>query len=897
MAVPYKATVFLNGLFQNSAVEPEITFDIQPDGNTLVVTTLGSLNALPFIASRTSVYKRIAEADLPPIQEVDGSTDSVLFPNRDLPIEQFKSHVDLVLSRHSAAVDAYNCEQYSGYNAAKALEHTFLTTGTTHTTDIVGVRHTTHVSGSNSYNFFSRYADLTTFIVKDYPHINDASLVEISGFTGTYAAANGVYRMPGRGAVTVRPGLGGFVDIEPGVPSNSSYQYEILIPFNSRALGDTFTGTPTITVNHLPITQDIEYVDWMDTVLEWTRETIATDTHTSQFGWAINSDYPRLYATFDQIQNPGPDILFQTFTGTEDTSPLGSFFYINPVGRLSTIRGQRVNDPYISFDLLTSADTFNYHIARNNYLQDVRVPYWRPADYGGTVNRRGQIVAGLFFSKDGSPIETLEGFSLPFDTFPAVDEGNFLDRNLPNNCELGDGITTFYCNPVEPNQPLPNGYADLDAFNKQRYQETLFYGLVDTTFTSGYTIGYIRMENFEQSVGKFLAEVDLNTDLVPDCGPNVTGCRDTTPRLGRETRIRVWQTAVMDWLVNTAQVDAIIYDIRHNNGGRVSNGPIVRESVGSGTQKSSTRTTVPKRDRNTVPINRVDADTPFVDTSFFAQQEYYFNEYSAQEYGSQFTDGPFIILTDQRAVSMGEYVVQNFLGENEDRQLGGNTNVLIMGDIDGQFSGGSVAESVLPVKHDGTNRIEFNGYPQGYCTSILESTNLAPKHPISGTYYCNRPDALKIDCGVAGGLRGKNGGCAFPNDYDNTIHVDMGYVAHPDARLPGDTRPQTPTTHFESNPYAITLGSPLVTVTTTAPHGYETGDIVHLFGADNTAFEPLLPANDYVAVIEGDREITKTGANTFTFVLGFGQVGFATIPAFGGDRVTITKRDEWRDRW
>lgn len=163
----------------------------------------------------------------------------------------------------------------------------------------------------------------------------------------------------------------------------------------------------------------------------------------------------------------------------------------------------------------------------------------------------------------------------------------------------------------------------------------------------------------------------------------------------------------------------------------------------------------------------------------------------------------------------------------------------------------------------------------------------------------------------AGGATGLAGGNALPQDWDELVYKDLGYVTNTRTVMPGWTGPQTPKNVLATNPLSTTSGSNVVTVTL-ASHGFTTGDDVAL---GNTAIPVVTTSGIPGRALTGAHIITVVDANTFTFVTSDVGINFnategghngsptftspnATATASGvGGVIRITNRSQWRDMW
>jgi len=178
------------------------------------------------------------------------------------------------------------------------------------------------------------------------------------------------------------------------------------------------------------------------------------------------------------------------------------------------------------------------------------------------------------------------------------------------------------------------------------------------------------------------------------------------------------------------------------------------------------------------------------------QEAYIYSEQTALRYGtdSVFNNGKVIVLSDNEATSAGSVIVPvAFLGENNDKQLGDNTPVVLLGNVDGRLYGGVSTAGFTqsyPLQKYSERLKDINGEPISAIPVIREDICLS-----SYVISCNgRPVSIQnaqtaID--PSPNMKGGAGGNPLPEDLESTAYVDFGYMyPHPRPALPNWGNPQ-----------------------------------------------------------------------------------------------------------
>lgn len=727
------------------------------------------------------------------------------------------------------------CEHIRGYEFGIDLRDKLMTTGTTHTSNIILVQKTAS-------------ARLLTTIRTDVaPHVNHASVVTIAGFTGPWAVLNGDHRVSNN-ANTVPEYIPELVDFGPD-PNSRSVHFEFEIDFDSSMLpansttgyGD-FTGTPTAFVKHGPVTGGMEYKPFMDAVFEWEAETfVAGEHHFSQYyANTVGNDLNRIclfmHDTWDALQSDITDNTNGLHPRTlsyaqRKHSPSASYLH---VGRFrstsnnglqggsdvalacimnsqltSAGRPARQNDPvgtpytatYDQVNTVQKLLNLDFNIPFENYVTNKRYLTYRLA--GGPPGFDplfSQFFSSLYYPPfDMSVGEYLEGNTVPWDELPPVNDNVWTSINL-------NQVNGPCQDPFEFAFPTPrcNETGDcLDGFCDSYYEylrdtnpilwESMrlntWFGRINTSFTNGVNIGYVRWDNTNQ--GDALAYF-IDSALAP---PG-TGLGSNNPRSRVEAGISI-TSALYDYMFNELGCEHVIMDIRGNSGGN--------------TQTVLNHAQFWGAERELFNVGRITpGDEGFLERTLLTDLFDGFdglnkvngvdNARARPELSAMFYPGlvPNVgdpwILDDWRAISGGELFVNAFEGDTTGN-LGAGVNAHLVGDAYGGIWGCNSADG-NPILQDTNSAVLFaaDGVTplspitishDAFCHTLVHPN--AQKTPICKMVDFNYPESLP-------GLSGLAGNNPPPNDYEHLWWHEIGHVPNPRPRLSGDTRPQTPIT-------------------------------------------------------------------------------------------------------
>ena len=763
---------------------------------------------------------------------------------------------------------------YIGYEAQKALIEEIISTGKIHNT----LAHKIYVTQNSKYN-------LTRVVTSDFHHISTHSYVTVSGCTGDWAQFNGIHR-----AVKTEGYVGEINsnkrDYGPN-PELRTVQNSVWLGYDSSSLtsdGDGIfganTGPCTLTVSYGPITAASELIDVQNARAYWYEHTFQGGrTHSSTASYYTylsgenidNKFFAKPIETFAEVVLRGKvagsvdlDVFNKQFSRVYNaaSSMYHKFIERNDDGKTAFIDFNSRFDVDLTLENLDVFNRFHWDISKQNYLVDVKNLYYRCDQSSATT---WHLYLGLFFYGDnvggGYNCGSLKGVMVDYDSFPPDETHHLFNFNAPLNG------ASF----------LGQSYSSLDKTTLDTYRKKLFAARINPTYTGGKNIGYIRIEDTLQA--DYFNEVRQGTMKSPS--PN--GLRP-----GSEVFAKIW-SVMMKYLVTDLGCESIIIDNRSNNGGFDTN--TFRSFFGSDDQRVSFSLSSPPGAGYTPvtqDINKFVYATPLaqyypgdnavLESDLHREKFYVQPSQSIANYpDAVFTNGKVVILTDKDAASGGDILPGMFLGENFDRQLGSNTEVKIIGDIDGRLSGFS--GFYIPQVSSVDNRIVVDGFnfPPTWGNNEQSATFLRA----DGSSWAKTHPALYPDCAPT--LSGVSGGCPLPNDLETLLYPDFGFKTNTRLRLTGDTRPQTPSAPVDTT-VDISLNNALpvmlnITVESDTMNGLSAGSI---FEVRNLGTLGIVTSSDLLRTsnVVDTISFRSTGSTRGYFDEGYGirGLGSPTLP-------------------
>ena len=753
---------------------------VQPGTGDIVLYALTSLASG---VDRFTVFKRVDSDGIAPPRQFG----LVLSEDVETPQAILKQMSELMLyggNNHIAT--AYNDEKYIGTPAATALLDTIISVGVVESQSVYKI-------------FITQNPDdgFTKLRFENYHHVVPPTTVTITGCTGDYASMNGEH--------DIHPGIttnhrfvdGDFHDFGP-VVDNRTQHHDVGIVFNTTGFSAdaegvaTSTGPCALTVSYGPITDNSEYIDTLGAYGYWVYESFQVAQHSS---WSILGNIDNVQGvgfsphlppikTWVELQSaidegktfafnsqtraegsasmaynnwPATESIFQFQNGLSTITPAGSRYVSFDVNNRFQIR------PDIGLNDVDASEWFS--VFQRNYLEDVMVPYFRCQPTGNTKIHPENLFAGFVYGSLDGGCDFFEGINRPIGEIAPPNE-HFFNRRA--------GINGGCCFPF---------YSDFPDYATQAYQELIYYGRVNTSYTGGKSIGYIRFDDFQLlDTFEFLVEP-------------VFADSPTAESVSANQRValnRIWADTALKYLVDELQVESIIIDIRNNGGGFIQPILALREMFGSGSPQVITGDEL---------VARADAgngnlfDITTLTTEGSSKQfrttgnRIYPDEIAALYPDSIFRGGSVHIVTDMRAISGGDFFPGVFLNATLGRDIGSSTTTKIFGDIDGRLAGffGSPNTILFSETNPRIRDVGGNAFSP---IDISFDFNTIGFRSDGTSSWANRVAGIKPDCAPT--LRGKTGGCAFPNDPETILFPDWGYTPNTRPRLSGDTRPQQP---------------------------------------------------------------------------------------------------------
>lgn len=882
---------------------PTRLLTLQPDGKTLIYHRAPTENVGIYTYLAVAVYEKIRPDLVPDITPQNtGSLDDTA---SDDPERILRNLADLMIAQGNPQVSTWReDENYVGTPEAQGILDRVIRDGVAHTTPVAEV-YPTQVA---------QYG-LTILRTATYHKVAPPAKVTVSGCTGDYAAMNGEHHISS-GQTTGQPSptiAVPYMDYTDGNIAESSLYNDVAIFFDSSGFSQdangkaTLTGPCLVSVSYGPIDSSTEYREMVAAYGYWFYSAFRVAYHGrysiyyQSGGLPIDSNVITTRPpvdTWEQVQaelTSGLQISTVLFTRN---SGQASAFYGWESGSyvLSFIRSvfttdetldgsPKVTDINNRFginpeqNLQNASAPYWYSIPRNNYITDVKIPFYRCQPTGNVKTSLDNIIAGIAYN-GGNGCDFFEGVLFDYGVIPPPFH-HFPSFHAPLNDSpfTGDG----------------NYSSSLTQVQYELFANMFYVGRVNTAYTNGASIGYIRM--FDTSQGDRFSLWSFG-------GFDRTNDEATSPVRRRIPYSQLMST-IMEYLVDTLAVEHVIIDNRANIGGGLSGPLSLREFFGDTNHVDVfdiSKTSVVGNGNE--PL--LDARTLTYDIDFPERAEdthtAFVEEVAALYPNANFQGGDVVFLTDSMALSAGDVHSNLYLGPNLDKDLGGSTTVRIIGDIDGQFSGGNSGAQYTAQGVENARLRFSDGSPANPLVIQYDGAGFEPVRS-DGSGYNKRVPGLAVDCAPT--LRGKAGGCPLPNDYETIVYPDLGHVTNTRARLPGDTRPTTPDPNnrdewrdawleqaidsvftgpifFETDTMATTSASTTVTVTTSAPHGLVNGNEV-------TITNVLLPI-DGIPIDELNTQHTISNVGVSTFDITVTTPATATSAATGGT-FAVRRRD------
>lgn len=630
---------------------------------------------------------------------------------------------------------------FIGFEKAHKILQKLLDPGITITTRIKKIMLTALDSG------------LTDIFTDEFSYVTPGSRVSLRGFTGPYSNLNKDYI---NGASTRQYG---------GTPNPSAlhvnletYPFHFLLRYDTSKLPrDEFGyGYPeyfenaTVTVTH-HVTSSTEYCEFVAAVFALFYLVWQVSQHTAFDGYGPNKF--ALYHTWEELREAlASDTADKIALGTRTATMRPSCFYTNPVFNERLGNAFLVNDPFgIRPDAAGEwPEIYDYDIVLENYLVDVCNLYW---------------------AMDGKPYGQWKDVHLAVRSLAPYKRN--VDANINGASTFVGKVASYF--PRETLNADPEVYTlfggsldeDLDTKTILRDKNTLYFGRIRPDLTNNRNIGYIRFRDFAACEPE---DFTLNAfyNPFPD-----------SPKPNREAMSKVL-SVMLKYLVTDLSVEAIIIDIRNNGGGAAETGQALAEFFGSDRPGLVGHTVY--KDPSNQNVDRLQDEQYITAGDAFSETQ---KQYAAlyvdinERYypGSVFRNGVVVLLTDCMSASAGDTFPHFLLGPTLDKNIGAQTFVYFVGDIDGRIKGFASKPSFLPFSEKSLLRND-KGEPVS-SLRIRYDAGLG-FHPMSvGSYFlCQQVPYTAMDP------------APLPNDFESLLWSDLGFIRpYPHEQLKNEPKP------------------------------------------------------------------------------------------------------------
>lgn len=783
-------------------------YTMQAGGKTVLAQalTLQYFLQYPLRAGRTNFFAKL-DVQAPP-------TDVSWIPNIDTPMTDLDSPVELFTRWTDILLETNEYKVPAAVSAGQAVDYY----------EIDNLRNSM-LSGDVTYTvplhlfFNTQEAGLTILRTTTYHHCVAYGRVTLSGFTGPYSALNGnTYGVSQTGTTQNKFALETgqlYRDYGPD-PDARTVHHDCAIfldssgfPFNATTGRGDFTGTPMVTVTYPRVTPDMEYREFVASLLHFHAEFAMMHLHPSWFFQLKDDPASGLFPTEEinpievadtwaevaAIANPFNDFwnypnwrwqdnaATAYYTGHQYTSsalaaslgaPPSS---IVPGGNLHIIGGDlivnsRFGNLRQSQNVTDDSIPYNYDITRSNYVVDEKVPFWRTA---GAPNFGifPEVFTTLAIPQlgQGSTVETL---LIDFGAHPPVNEGwSMFNPQLPINVQ--NSGPPFFFNPGWP--AAPPTMDPYNTFLSTKQMElagsACFFGVINPEYTSGKTIGYVRIK---RAAPTLLFSVGTNSLLAPQPLNGVTDIYEVAKSGLRDG---------MHYLVTEKGVDDLIIDFRGSIGSGAYSSSMTSRLMQHylGTQNrtllsgSNARTYSQNGLRPPIDVNTLDGLDMPDEVAYPSVQEALFP-------GTVFMGGNVYVLAEYGR--NGAAITDFFMNATGGDDIGGGTIVKVVGEIKTATSPFIPSYAVASFPNP-SSRVGSPFYGRAIGAQGPHPVDL---HRPDGTEWGIRAESNSAD--PLSGYSGLAGGPALPSDLENLLYPDLGFVPNTRPRLTGDLRPQQP---------------------------------------------------------------------------------------------------------
>jgi len=741
---------------------------LQDDQTTLVA----SPDSRPtFIGYDTNItlYKKV-EGPQNPVRPFD-DTDAP-FPDITDPVELARQ---LYSSQRLNANEPQNINfadgDYKSFYERQEIFDRFVHEGFEVTTPIRRVRVTrpgAHIVPPVFLAPFTTEDRVTDIFTEVFSYATAGSTVEIGGFEGAWSCLNGCYVN------------GVAVNEEGAVPNPSPHHVDVcskkhpcragtfcnvfnhfLLNFDSSdckkfprdKLGYAkFCGKPWVKVTH-HITSDMEYPAFMAAIEAMFYKMFKVSFH----NWFIYYSKPNsifMIESWNKLKEALATDNFSfiwAFSRINQNLPSGFFNNAARTARFITT----YNDPFgIEQE---EGSLYDYNIVMANYLIKQKTLYWA---IEGTPDLTPVAANGAPIQFD--PVDV--GYK---PAIPGAGRASFV--GALGDIVVVDGIPM-------PQNPDATYYEILGTTASQvpntetNIANSFYVGIINPALSCGRKIGYLHWKNM--SLDDPFGFVFTST-FAPDVA--------ITPKYGREAITNLFANYTR--FFNNENCDAVIIDIRTNNGGNSAYAHTLAELFGA--DRAANIRGYSNKDNGNSNLVDFSAYT-FFENLFSGYNDnyefFYVSQNEANYPGSVFKGSSqkpkkVVVLTDSASASSGDVLPHYFLGENLDGNLGSYTTGVIIGDIDGRLKGAASAFNPTPLSQDASRLYFSNNDPAPPFFYGLDYGNGIRKNGLTDVWFNQQSDLVAPR--IAPTLVGKAGHAPLPNDWETNVWPAIGLIKAP----------------------------------------------------------------------------------------------------------------------
>lgn len=785
--------------FFDAELQTQNVFTMQPD-NQHMAEYLGLLDPTLLLDitsatsySSTSIWEKTSVPIIQPYgpNEQNGAA-------LQTPTALFKYYDDVMTQKAFQTVNTLQPDMYyPGYEQRLAIYQSYLD-GKTVTYPIKSLV----TSTQGNYGYYSYTNGVTLLLLHVNPHlVMRGSSITFSGFAGSYAFLNGThnniiflegnsgYKSSDHFDVDYAAGTGSFFDCANWFAINvNTSACDAVADGPYKGWGTNF-GNPTVTVTH-HVKDDMSYNNYIAAQRAYYTEVFNNpDVHGRQYyGSRSRKQLCESFSENFNIQSRGTFVPYWRSGGSSGDAmynyigPLGAYFPImcDHYNIYDTIETALPDSAYIGM----SIDALNYLEEAYNIYYGFTGPYLEGDGITGAAGVLQQVLCSIVgVHNQGDP--SMIGGGIMVATGSAYYGGEPVDHSIWQ---------------IAGNYGDPNG--DYDPY----YYNYMIYGLVKQELTPGKKVGYIYTvgsNSFGGDDGFLFTTVFTDPEILANSPQAFQVATDTVRFL---PAIKYF---------NAQNCDAVIIDNRNDAGGSYGNFEQlfggdrnqVQENIAY--YKTKTGVSPPVDFPNFTAIGgekfscqtlNAPLPTSYIESAYGADSVYH---------GSVGSPRKVVFLQGSGTYSAGTLRMFNFLGDNNDGDIGNNTQVKIVG-CNKAYENGAIAwgRCMTPSTYY-TNPDLGTAY---YGTSLIGESpvTFSKKNADNSTLFTTVID----DATAVGELSSTTypwpqavGNRALPMSVEQTFYPDLGFVENTRPILPGWAGSQQP----DSNDYTTWRDSILET--------------------------------------------------------------------------------------